>query len=265
MSRLKPYIGITDFTDPTQATVMAKVLTANSGVDRDRQLMVGVMMSRKTLNDLPTKWAKIWPSREKIARIFTLHHRVMNTLHYADYDGIDVLHNLLAAARCGGVGLDAIQLDMIWPDPDALFTFCDARPNLKIVLQVGADALNMFDNDPVRVAQMLTEDNGALDYVLLDKSMGHGLGLSVAVLLPFLREIRTRLPGLGLAVAGGLGPETLHLVEPIVDEFPDVSIDAQGQLRPSGDAKDPIDWGRATLYIERAAQLFTEAMQQRSE
>jgi len=261
MGNAKPYIGITDFESSAQAIAMVKVLSANSGVDSRRLLMVGVMMSRKTLNGLPTKWASVWPPKDRLAEIFAVHHRIVNTLHYADYDGEDVLMNLLAAARLGGIGLDAIQLDMVWPDPDALFTFCDARPNLKIVLQVGADALDMFDNDPGRVAQMLTEYNGALDYVLLDKSMGRGLGLSAAVLLPFLREIRARLPGLGLAVAGGLGPDTLHLIEPIVEEFPDISIDAQRQLRRSGDAKDPIDWGRATLYIQRAAQIFAEALQ----
>jgi hypothetical protein len=254
-----PYIGICDFESGQQAQTMARLLTNESHPLSTRLLMVGVMISRKILNGIETKWSTVWPPKEKLASIFGNFPRVFNTLHYADYDGIDVWRNLLTAARFGGVNLDALQLDMIWPNIEDLYLFRDARPNLKIVLQISSRALAAVDDDPIKLCRRLEEYAGTLDYILLDKSMGRGLGLDAATLLPYLREVHTRIPDLALAVAGGLGPNTLHLIEPIVREFPDISIDAQSQLRGSGNAMDPIDWGRAALYLQRAVKLFSEA------
>ncbi len=260
MRKWKPYIGITDFENADQATKMAKVLTESSGVIRDRLLMVGIMMSRKTLNGLPTKWADVWPDKDELSSIFIDHYNVLNTLHYADYDGIDVLANLIRATGFGGFDLDAVQLDMIWPPVEDIMIFSDARQDLRVILQINGRSLEQAGDDPAEVVRRLEEYSGALDCVLLDKSMGRGLGMDAQALLPYLRALRDAMPDLHLAVAGGLGPDTLQLVEPIVDEFPDISIDAQGQLRKSGDSRDPIDWHRARLYIQRAMQMFGEAL-----
>ncbi|MBU0625337.1 hypothetical protein KKF05_03270 [Patescibacteria group bacterium] len=253
---LKPYIGICDFLSGSQALAMARLLSAESHPLSLRQLMVGVMISRKTLNGIESKWTAVWPPKEQLAGIFVQHHRVFNTLHYADDEGVDVLLNLMRATHFGGPNLNAVQLDMIWPDPDSLFIFGDARPDLKVILQINSRAFAAVNDDPIKLRQRLETYSGALDYVLLDKSMRRGLGLDAVGLLPYLRELHDRLPDLGLTVAGGLGPNTLDLIEPIVKEFPGVSIDAQGQLRSSGNALDPIDWGRAALYLKQAIKLF---------
>jgi hypothetical protein len=42
----------------------------------------------------------------------------------------------------------------------------------------------------------------------------------------------------------------------VVRKFPRVSIDAQGKLRPSGDAHDPIDWEMAAEYLKQALVMF---------
>ena len=75
-------------------------------------------------------------------------------------------------------------------------------------------------------------------------------------LILFTRAIKQRFPELGITVAGGLGPQTVCLAKPIIDEFPDLSIDAQGKLRPSGSALDPIDWNMAETYLTEALKLF---------
>ena len=92
--------------------------------------------------------------------------------------------------------------------------------------------------------------------MLLDKSMGRGLGMDAVGLIPFAQAIRGRFPDLGLVAGGGLGPDSIGLVKPLVKEFPDLSIDAQGKLRPSGNALDPIDWDMAGAYLVNACQLF---------
>lgn len=61
---------------------------------------------------------------------------------------------------------------------------------------------------------------------------------------------------MALAVAGGLGPDTMELINPIAESFPDISIDAQGKLRPSGNALDPIDWNLAEKYLSRSVAMF---------
>ena len=74
------------------------------------------------------------------------------------------------------------------------------------------------------------------------------------------------LPFLVLAaVAGGLGPDSVHLLEPIAEEFPDISIDAQGRLK-SADApvddrghitsKVPADLARSEEYIRKSCAIL---------
>jgi hypothetical protein len=255
-----PYIGITDFAARNQSFAMADLFTRVSrGFDFNRRkLMVGVMMSYKTLNNLPTKWATAWVPKEEVADLFVRHPAVLNTLHYADYNGVDVYNNLCRATQYGGREMHALQLDMVWPDPEAVRRYRDRNPNIRIVLQVNAVALDLVDNRPSGVIQKLVEYGPALDYVLLDKSMGQGLGMNTKALRPFIQAILGSELSCGIAVAGGLGPNTLHLVEPLVEEFPTLSIDAQGKLRPSGNALDPIDWPMAADYLVKAVNLFEE-------
>ncbi len=63
-----PYIGMTDFTNYDQVWRMLAVYRAHSPeVQPQRRLHVGVMMSRKTLNDEPTKYTVVFPPKECIA------------------------------------------------------------------------------------------------------------------------------------------------------------------------------------------------------
>lgn len=251
-----PYIGITDFVNPEQAERMLKFFGECGSQEIGRRLMVGVMMSFKTLNNFPTKWSKAFPPKEDIEGIFISHPLAFNTLHYADYDGIKVAENIEFAASLGGPNMHALQLDMIWPDPDTILEFRDNHPWIQIIIQGNSKAMDAVNNDPLKFVSYLWAYRDAIDYVLLDKSMGKGLGMNAKALLRFARVIAKRLPELGIAVAGGLGPDTLHLLNPILQEFPNVSIDAQSKLRPSGNALDPIDWRMAELYLQRALALF---------
>ncbi len=252
----KPYIGITDFINAGQATQMLDVFARGGAEKLGRQLMVGVMMSYKTLNDVPTKWSAAFPQKEFVRDIFTSHPLAFNTLHYADYDAIDVAENIERATSFCGPNLHAIQLDMIWPDPAIVKNYRNRHPWIQVIIQGNAKAMNATGNDPAAFADRIKAYGDSVDYVLLDKSMGKGLGMDAVGLLPFARAVSEQIPGLGLAAAGGLGPNTLPLVAPLIAEFPNLSIDAQGKLRPSGDALDPIDWGMASQYLERALRLF---------
>lgn len=254
---LAPYIGITDFTSAGQVRRMANAFRRCGGPALRRKLAVGVMMSRKTLLELPTKWADVFPAKETIKDIFTDDPDVLNVLHYADYDDESQEQEFDFAAELAGGHLHALQLDMPWPEPTAVEIFRWYYPKTAVILQVGANAMDACNNDPDAVAGRITEYGDTIDAVLLDKSMGRGLGMDAAALLPFADTIATRHPRLALAAAGGLGPDTLHLIKPFLTPFPAVSIDAQSKLRPSGNAMDPVDWDMAELYVERAVAMFT--------
>ena len=253
-----PYIGITDFTKVEEVWKMLDVFNKHPRFDSKRELHVGVMMSYKTLNGIPTKWSGAFPSNRSIADIFVSTGAVFNCLHYADYDRSEgFAKDLMRAISYGGFLLDAIQLDMVWPNPTVIGeALTESLAPVEVILQVGKNAIEAVNNDPEAVVKRLESYEGVFHRVLLDKSMGKGLGMDANTLLPFARLIRERFPKIGIGVAGGLGPNTMELVRPIVEEFPDVSIDAQGRLRPSGNALDPIDWDMAKVYLERAIKMF---------
>ena len=254
-----PYIGITDFETTGQVLRMVNLFEeAREGISlpAERRLMVGVMISFKTLMGVPSKWTLAWLPKEKIAGVFIEHPAVFNTLHYADFDGATELEHLRLAANFGGANMHAIQLDMIWPSPDLVRSFREEFPHIAVVLQVNARALEQIDEDPEALVSRLKGYGSSIDFVLLDKSMGRGKGMDAGGLLPFAEAVDSSDLDIGLSTAGGLGPDSLHLVASLVERFPDSSIDAQGQLRPSGNALDPIDWLRAGKYLTEALEMY---------
>lgn len=251
-----PYIGITDFMNYEQVQLMLATFKANTQERQRRRLHVGVMMSYRTLHGLDTKWTNAFPPKETIAHIFSS-NETMNCLHYADYTDSDVAESLTQAIGWGGFGINSLQLDMIWPNPEHVANAVKAsHMEIEVILQVGRNAIEQTNNSPNEVVERLKDYEGVIHYVLLDKSMGQGLGMNAKGLIPFAHAIRENFPNLGIAAAGGLGPESIQLVGPLYREFPDISIDAQGKLRPSGSALDPIDWDMAETYLVKALQFL---------
>ncbi len=257
-----PYIGITDFTKYDQVLKMLEVFNSSRRFGLFRRLHVGVMMSYKTLNGLETQWSSIFPKKEEISGIFSSDSpRVMNCLHFADYENNpNLAETLCRAIGYGGMGVNALQLDMIWPEPAEISNAVHgSRKRLEVILQVGRDAFDQVGDDPAALVERLEDYAEVVDFVLLDKSGGKGLGMNGLKMIPFVRAIKENFPDLGIAVAGGLGPDTMYLAEPLIKEFPDISLDAQGRLRPSGDAHDPIDWHMAKKYPIKALKMFQRA------
>ncbi|MCC6934859.1 MAG: hypothetical protein IT406_04195 [Candidatus Yanofskybacteria bacterium] len=255
---MDPYVGITDFMSGDQVRDMLAVFERSLPEASRRILHVGVMMSRKTLHDIPTRWAAAFPPKERIASIFCS-DRTLNCIHYADSEKSDDLtRSLVRAIGYGGIGMHALQLDLVWPEPSEIANAVHlSRANIEVILQIGANALAAVRDDPRRLVGKLAEYRGIIHRVLLDKSMGRGIGMDAPKLIPFARAIREHFPELGIGAAGGLGPNTMHLAAPLIAEFPDISIDAQGRLRPSGSALDPVDWTMAAEYLRQALTLLS--------
>lgn len=278
------YAGVCDVISPEEAIAMADELREHRR-DPNRKVMIGVMTHPIVLDpDLPVPQevreaiGKEFPTKEQIAEGFTDDPDVLNTIHYADLYGPDgpwsagesrdVLRNLELCVQYGGENLHAIQLDVTWPDPEAIDRFRELHPDIKIILQCGRFAFDAVENNPQNMVDRLDMYGDSVDYVLLDLSMGKGKAMDSEGLLPMLRLIRQELPGLGLAVAGGLGPDSMEVLEPIAREFPDISIDAQGRLKPADAPVDerghmvatvPADLERSNRYIQVSCALLDDS------
>lgn len=246
------YIGITDFASSSDSTLTLEFFSEQCrrlGMT-DRKLMVGVMMSYKTLHNMPSSWTNCWPSKHNIGNIFVNHPLALNTLHYADYDGFTLPFELYEAVSYGGPNLHALQFDMIWPDSRMVGYVKERYPNLKIILQVGPKAFEMARNLPLLLSErlrLLYKDT--VDYVLLDVSAGHGKSFLATELAPYVKAIKNNTD-FHIAVGGGIGPGSMvELIKLMAICGDDLSWDAQGRLRPSGDAHDPVDWDMARQYL----------------
>jgi hypothetical protein len=251
----RPYIGITGFMNMKQTHKMLDVFMRANPLTQ-WMLMVGVMMTYKTLQGVPTRWTEVMPNNEEIMNIFSSHPYCFGTLHYADYTETDFANSLKLALRFCPPEMRAVQLDMIWPQVGPILEMKSAEPHMKVVLQVGNAAFAQADETPTGVAEKLFAYGDAIDYVLLDRSMGRGAAMEAMAFVPFIEEITEKCPNLGIAVAGGLGPAHLHLVEPLVQRYPFLSIDAQTMLTPNCHPLELIDWELAELYLQRSVAMF---------
>ena len=246
----RPYIGITGFRTPDQVEQLFKVFKALKPLQSDRLFHVGVMTSRKMLRGLQTEFADAFPAVAEIAPIFRS-DLTYNCLHYTDrgFDP-DLCRNLCDAMQAGGMGLDALQLDLTWPNPgDVANALHISRKIPDVILQVGNAAFERIADNPDLLVERLFEYKTFIHRVLLDKSMGKGKTMDPEFLKPFLRAIRKAYPHLLLVVAGGLGTDTAYLIEQFVEEFPEISFDVEAGVRKSRSNMDPIDLNLCSRYL----------------
>ncbi|MBI3627473.1 MAG: hypothetical protein HY220_01855 [Candidatus Sungbacteria bacterium] len=216
-----------------------------------RWLMSGVLASSKTLVGLTNKWPGRYPKVEDIKSIFTAHLNMVNLIHYNTDNEMGALGDLVRLHELAGPHLHGFQLNMAWPETRLLDDYRRAfgwEP--RIVLQIGRRAMGEMNHDPREVSDRLEDYAGVVDDVLIDPSGGKGEPFNTESARMFLRAIAERGWDLGLGIAGGLDAQSIQLLEPLLEEFPGLSIDAESRLR-----NKPAD----DLNLERARLYFTEA------
>lgn len=256
---MDPYIGITGFMTTEEVETVLGVFPEDSS----RKLMVGVLGSEKTMMGQPNNWPNRYPDRKMVEYIFSDNPLALNLVHYNTKNSETIAMQIgIFADIFGGPNFHGFQLNIAWPSPKELLdyrTIRKARNPLMtqedtIVLQIGGHAFNMVDNSPQKLAEKVQEYKGLVDYLLLDPSGGKGQPFGTEKAREYLRALRDKDLGIGLGVAGGLSAETLHLIEPLIEEFPDLSMDAECLIR---DEDDNLDLENAKWYVSATLEMFS--------
>ena len=254
---LPPYIGVTGFMTREEVD---QAITAFHQTKRpdDRHLMIGILASSKTLKGEQNKWGNRFPRVQDISRLVRDRPFMTTLVHYSTDEPETLSEQLQRLQEFGGPFLDGFQLNMVWPDPnaikEALYDHEHRRPASRIVLQIGSRAFKACAEDHHVLAARIDAYAEIVTDVLFDLSGGHGRPLDIEKSLDVLFTIRLRHPHLGLGVAGGLCADTLPSIERIVAEFPHVSIDAEGRLRDHPDAR--LNLETVERYIVLAQEKF---------
>jgi len=215
--------------------------------------MVGVLMSSKTLAGQPNKWPGRYPKKEDIADIFVDDPRALNLIHYSTDSPETLATQLVEITKLAGPYLDGFQLNITWPPILEITNYRIIYPDKFLVLQIGRKAMDIVVKSAEQLAGTIGWYHG-IDAVLIDSSGGRGEPLDAAKAAEYLRAIRRIYPTLGVGIAGGLGPDTLHSLDPLVREFTDLSIDAEGRLRTA--REDALRLGAMQIYLEDAPPIL---------
>ncbi len=258
--RPRPYIGITGFMGGGEVDYLLNRTPRELLAYRD--MMVGVLVSSKTMHGVSNKWPGRYPPVDEIPGIFNKSSDRLNLLHFStDYperlsdDMCELMHR--AGRHCCG-----FQLNVRWPDVREIAKFRDQFPRARLVLQLGAKALDEVEWDEDKAFRRVRDyigPNGPVTDILFDPSGGEGIYRGPKEAIPFLRAVMTRNESpVGLGFAGGLSVAKLPELCELMRQIPHLSLDAEGQLRrPLDDpANNSLDKVEAFLYFTGALSYF---------
>ena len=252
--RPKPYIGITGFMTGDEVD---KVLDALSE-DTDRLVMIGGLVSSKTLRHEPNKWPQRYPSPDKLCKIFRGYRNLLNLIHFNTKEPEKLFDDMCLAQDLAGPNCHGFQLNIAWPDKRVLERYKKYAlfHHKTIVLQCGGNALREVGS-PFNLGLRLRDYEGLVDYVLVDPSGGLGKefdpGYAQAAFYYILQNA-INPSSIGLGIAGGLHAGNLDCLRKLMPEF-EFSIDAEGKLR---DKEDHLDIAAAQAYLKAADALYRE-------
>lgn len=246
------YSGVTGFTSSKE--IKAVVYPVLDILLRNKRHLVqcGVLASKKSLAGIPTKYPHRYPAHGDIGKIFQSIPGTLNLIHYHTNREDLRPHEIEEVIDLGGQYCHGVQLNIAWPDPETLFSLQLRSKVTIVVLQIGTHAFEMVDNSPEHLVRRVAEYKNLADYVLLDRSGGHGKILDPERMRDYLRALTEANLGMGLGVAGGLNHESVPVIVPLLSEFSDLSHDGEGGFR---DANDHLVTDRAVMYLKKSFAL----------
>jgi hypothetical protein len=253
--RPTPYIGITGFMSRQEVDAVLAALPEYS----DRLVMIGVLASNKTIRWEENKWPKRYPKPDTLGDIFPPHggrHKVLNLIHFNTKEQTAFYCDLCQTQALAGPHFDGFQLNMPWPDKEvlALFKKSVLFEGKKIVLQCGKKALEVCDHKPEKIVKRVRDYRDLVDYVLIDPSGGRGELFDVEFAWNCFYGLGS-IEGLGYGIAGGLNPENLYRLSPLLQDFARISIDIETGVR---DAEDNFDVEKGKEFLDKSHTMFSQ-------
>lgn len=262
--RFPPYVGITGFMRREEVEVLLENTDPELFGGR-RQLMVGVLVSSKTMAGLPNRWPGRYPKIEEISGILTDSEYCTNIIHFNTDNPGDLAKDLVQLMEIGGPNCHGVQLNVRWPDPQVLADFKEKFERKRIILQLGRSILNRATWNTTEfqasLERYLSGFTPIIDDILYDPSGGHGrTDWAPDETLNFFRKLKSLVfPHVGLGFAGGLCAEKLPNYRFLFDEFRMIlSIDIEGAVRtPKHDPPtSSLNIYKAYAYLIGALSMF---------
>ncbi len=246
-----PYIGVTGFMSRQQVEQALDGFPHSPFI----KLMVGVLVSDKTLSGIPNSYPNSFPHPDDIAEIFVDDPRVLNLVHYNTHNQRGLARQLDRLFETAGPNCHGVQLNITWPNTEELKLLHQAWRDKQIVLQLGREAFEAKQSPEV-VAKYLGIFKHLIDYVLFDMSGGFGVEIDIDLATncysEYLKQGLNRYFGFGLA--GGLDAEKVQRLAPLLRVAHTLSMDAQGRLR----SNDQLDLNKVAAYIQSALRLYKQ-------
>lgn len=257
-----PYVGVNAPMSENQIRAVGDLYSEFGGMEKEPLLepFLGLMVSYKLLHgqEMNPQWARHYPALSRIPQFMDAARDAgMKCIIHYNTKNPNLCEELVALERLWQRVPDGWQLNVVWPDPRELEKYLAQTEHARVqfIAQVGGKAFDMVGQNAQFTGRRLSDYDYLASYVLFDLSGGVGKELDPEASVPVLDAIYEHAR-LGVAVAGGLGPMTMHLLQPLLDRYPHLSWDAQGQLRSED---DDLDLGRVRGYLDESYAMAKEA------
>lgn len=262
----KPYVGVSGIVSRDQADVIYN--TAEQFMPR-RRLLLGVKAVHKTQwcdieNKYGPEWYPVGRNIREVADEYKQPGEFWVVQNYLDIEEADersikdyerrFVRNIIART---GIWADGMQFDLLpWHKHDYRQLFADIKQqDLEVLVECQGPIMTEYS--ATQVGEVLDRYEGLIDHVLFDASHGTGKEMDTDALRPFIEQATER-DWLGVGVAGGLNPERVSQhIEPLLEEFPDLSFDAEGQLHVNDDGSRGLNINQTRAYLKAAAEALS--------
>lgn len=253
-----PYIGITGFTEMQQVLNLLHLVRPETGY----RLMVGLLVSHKTLKGLPAKFPNRYPPLARLNGVFVDDPRTVNLAHFNSKTREGLADELAIVNDLCSPLLQGFQLNMTWPlnsELERARELCGRR--FHYVIQINRNVIEEAGRDPKLIAGRLRDsyDPEIATDALIDASGGRARPLDSRFALDCIAAISEACPHTHIGIAGGLHPKMLDRQLSPFRRLPQrVSIDAEGGLRTSlHGVDDELDDFLAISYLDQAFGAFS--------
>jgi hypothetical protein len=269
------YVGVSGIVSPEIQGAVERMHLKSGLAAKGRELVLGVKAVHKTQYlDIENKYGPDWYPIGASAFNEAIRHDYPSPVAkpvaqaYLDVDYVgdagyrtEFLHRI---HERGQPWLKGIQFDMLpWHADDGALAFLEEvkeSTGLEVFLQAHSAA--MTELGPSGVIGRLGRYASVTDYVLFDASHGTGKRLDTTALEPFVAEAYAQLDPVktGVAIAGGLNEEVVRDALPaLIEKYPDLSWDAEGQLHPVTESgARPLDLAVTEAYLRASSEILPD-------